>query len=232
MKNQSSTCKSRSNAIESVGVTRKEPAGVRYTAVELPNDGTLMAEERGGAGFRGRRRRLPQGDWVVGTSTVLGAILGASAGVFGPQLAQAIQAKPVDETIVLSPLRDVITADDPNVDVKGELKADLPSGKQLWVAARQTEPENHKDNDVDGEGLTVYGLCDVQPDRKFDCGSVRLAGDHTPGHQRFVIFVGTADSGAAIKLMEAYVEQERDGNYVHKAPRGFDAVPEAVSKTP
>lgn len=196
-----------------------------------------MAEERNRAELQEPRRRLswlPKGDYVVGIFSFLGGVVSAVILAFGTPLAQAavnsLQAKPAKDIIALESLPDVIPASDAGVTVKGEVKSDLPSGKQLWAAVRQSETEN--DYDVGGPGFTVSNLCEVQPDRKFDCGLVHLVGNDEPGNKRFVVFVGTADSGAAKKLFAAYVEQERDNNYVHVAPRGFDAVFEDVTKVP
>lgn len=126
-----------------------------------------------------------------------------------------------DDIVSINPLPDVISASEQGVFLRGKLHKPLPSGKQLWAAQRQSEtPDN---DDVSGPGFAVSEICDVAADGKtFDCGLMQL-GDNSLPSKRFVIYVGLADSGAARNLMWMRWEQDRDGNYAHTAPRGFDS---------
>lgn len=171
------------------------------------------------------------------SDVIVGAMIGAVATVAVPLITgmvfqnKANDPKPVDaSSIVLADdLPDTITTDDWGVNVQGRLSGPLPSGTQIWSAARQSPGEDS--DGIDGPGFTVTELCDVSEDSTtFNCGLSQLGNDSRPAG-RFVVYIGMADSTTARDLLKIRVEQERDDNWAHTVPRGFNALkPQIVTR--
>lgn len=114
-----------------------------------------------------------------------------------------------------------------SIHLSGNLKFDLPSGKQIFVAARAQEGESDT-GEISRTYLTFTGPCEVNvKNRSFDCNQIWLG---SPGlHGSFFVYLGLADSNASKYIVDALVQQSKgdDGkNFMHKAPAGFDALPQ------
>lgn len=165
------------------------------------------------------------------TSKVLGVLLAlavaaipATATIVAANIQSAPKATPssmpASQIVLSDDLPDTIPINEQGVEVRGRLAEALPSGHQLWSAQRQSDgPTSDK---ITGPGFAVSELCDVAQDGKtFDCGLMQLGDDSLPA-KRYVVYVGIADSSTAREFVEIRVEQERDDNWGHTVPRGFN----------
>lgn len=174
------------------------------------------------------------------SSKVLGVLLALAVAAIpatGTIVAATIQSAPkatpsslpASQIVLADDLPDSIPAGGQGVEVRGRLAEALPSGHQLWSAQRQSDGATS--DKITGPGFAVSELCDVAQDGKtFDCGFMQLGDDSLPA-KRYVVYLGTADSSTARELVKIKVEQERDANWDHTVPRGFNAVaPQVVTR--
>lgn len=164
----------------------------------------------------------------AGIFTFTSVLIGAAVTLvqqLNPVSSSEVSQPSVEEVISVESLTrsETIAAKELNVYLSGTIEKDLPSGKVMWVALRESSGEGDSGS-ADAPYFTVIGLCAIDDrTRKFDCGAIQVGPDD-PKLGTYFLYVGLADSSASRALLDITLDQKVNNVYSHPKPGGYETL--------
>lgn len=178
--------------------------------------------------------RAPQALLLSSIVGLVGTLGGLAIGKSDEPKQESTSAAAVSEVLVVDSL-DAHATNKIDSQANGDyiaghlLTQALPSGKQIFAAARRKGGDTDKSKDKGNLGTYPVSFFQCSVDvaaRTFDCGYPWLGTPGVPGE--FFVYVGLADQNTAGTIIDALEDQAKSGddkNWSHVAPSGFDALP-------